>query len=134
GPLPAEQLLHLAVAVRAAAAEEVHVLRSHVGPSSEGVTVPPRRRSMSEVRFTDVARVRQRRGQRGKRLHWRTRGVRWGGTDTPAGNTPMSSPSDRTATRRDFLRATAAGAAGLALSATANASGGLRPPLAGSAK
>ncbi|MBX9578864.1 MAG: DUF1501 domain-containing protein, partial [Gemmataceae bacterium] len=38
-------------------------------------------------------------------------------------------PADRAATRRDFLRATAAGAAGLALGA--EASGGLRPPLAG---
>ncbi|MBX9623898.1 MAG: DUF1501 domain-containing protein, partial [Gemmataceae bacterium] len=42
-------------------------------------------------------------------------------------------PADRTATRRDFLRATAAGAAGLTLGA--QASGGLRPPLtAGTAK
>src|SRR5947209_15110589 len=44
----------------------------------------------------------------------------------------MSSPSDRPATRRDFLKATAAGAAGLALGGTASgaAPGGLRPPLA----
>jgi hypothetical protein len=44
----------------------------------------------------------------------------------------MSSPSDRTATRRDFLKATAAGAAGLALGGTA--SGGSRTPLGGTAK
>jgi uncharacterized protein (DUF1501 family) len=40
-------------------------------------------------------------------------------------------PADRTATRRDFLRATAAGASGLAVSPVA--SGALRPPL-GTAK
>lgn len=40
-------------------------------------------------------------------------------------------PADRTATRRDFLRATAAGAAGLSLPALA--SGGHQPPVSGKA-